>query len=634
MLYTKDIMTYHFLSSLDAQPNLAAAFLATVDLAPNSVCYIFPTYQTSEVKDPISSVSANQVTWISRSRSEVKERVFTISHGLKKLGVNQGAKVAILSNTRPEWCEFDLAIQCLGAVTVSLYPSLQIKEITFILSDAQVGWVIVENQEQLNKVQEAYKNSAGETPSVITIESVVSTMPVITLDSLLNSSNCNNTSSSPSYLSSSLESPQTTRADLASIVYTSGTTGIPKGVMQSHGNHLSNVRQAVQSGICTANDNIFLFLPLAHSFARLMHYIGTSTLAPLSFPSVTDHQKSVLNLSIIAKELQAANPVFVPAVPRLFEKIRESILTRANERTIKGLLLKKSLQAASEHLTAKEQGKAPTLINEIWYQGTRPIRASIQRMLFGKEFRHAISGGAKLSVDVLRFFEALDILILEGYGLTETCVATHVNLPNRRRIGTVGPPLPDVDTKIGPDNEVWIRGPNIALGYYNREEETKKVWDADGWFHTGDTGKIDDDGFLIITGRLKEIIVTAGGKKIAPAMLETHFKRCPYISQLVPFGDEKPYLVALVTVNKELLMSEAPHILSSFTAPQITGELHSFLLTHLEPLNKELASFEQIKRWAILNEDFTTENDLLTPTQKPKRLMIEARWKTLIDSLY
>jgi len=627
-------MTYHFLSSLDAQPNLAAAFLATVDLAPNSACYIFPIYQTSEGKDTPSSVSSNQspnqITWISRSRSEVKERVFAIGHGLKNLGVSHGAKVAILSNTRPEWCEFDLAIQCLGAITVSLYPSLQIREIAFILSDAQVGWVIVENQEQLNKVQEAYKNYAGETPVVITIEPVTSTMPVITLNLLLDTNKYNNRSQTQS----SLECPHTTRKDLASIVYTSGTTGIPKGVMQSHGNHLSNVRQAVQSGICTTKDNIFLFLPLAHSFARLMHYIGTSTLAPLSFPSVADNQKSVLNLGVVAKELQAANPVFVPAVPRLFEKIRESILTRANERTIKGMLLKKSLQAASEHLEATEQGRAPSLINEIWYQGTRPIRASIQRMLFGKDFRHAISGGAKLSIDVHRFFEALEILILEGYGLTETCVATHVNLPNKRRLGTVGPPLPDVDTKIGSDNEVWIRGPNIALGYYNREEETKKVWDADGWFHTGDTGKIDDDGFLIITGRLKEIIVTAGGKKIAPAMLETHFKRCPYVAQLVPFGDEKPYIVALITINRELLMSEAPHLLSSFTSPQITGDLHSFLLSHLEPLNKELASFEQIKRWAVINEDFTTENDLLTPTQKPKRLMIEARWKTLIDSLY
>lgn len=614
----------HFaFSSLDAQPNLAIAFLSCADKHPDLVAYRYPS------RDNHSSTNSNK-KWTSTTRGEVKERIINLAHALHALGVRAGTTVAILSNTRPEWCEADIAIQYLGATTVSVYPSANTKELEFIVNDAQIQWFIVENQEQCDKILNLVSDSEGSSfaplPAIMVILAVEAVLPHHLVQQYTDLvSRPASIRIPPSLLG---------RHDLASIVYTSGTTGVPKGVMQSHGNHLSNVRQAVQSGICTAVDEIFLFLPLAHSFARLMHYIGATTPAPLAFPSISDKQRSVIDLASVAQDLRTADSVFIPAVPRLFEKMREALLTRATQPSIAGALLRKCLSSAESYSRSIDNGTAPSLATTLWYQGLSPIRKSIKKALFGGRFAHAISGGAKLPFEVNRFFENLGIVILEGYGLTETCVATHVNVPNKRKLGTVGPALPDVETKFGPENEVWVRGPNVAMGYYHREDETKAVWDEEGWFHTGDIGSIDEEGFLTITGRLKELIITAGGKKVAPAMLETHFKRSPYISHLVPFGDGKPYLVALITLNRAIIEQTHSGLLTEFSEPELAGPLHDFVAEEIRKLNDELASFERIKRFAVLPIEFTTENELLTPTQKPKKNLITLRYSGLIDRLY
>lgn len=541
----------------------------------------------------------------------VKEQVKTLAYYLASIGVKKGDSVAILSNTRAEWMIADLAIVSLGAISVSVYHSLVAEEVGFILYDSGAKVVFCENEEQIKKLKFLTENEftipeVEERPSkkvkltfkkIISFESAPELELVVELQTIF---------SDPQ---KKVDFPLIKRSDIAALVYTSGTTGPPKGVIQTHGNHLSNVVQAIDSRMFALDGSLFLFLPLAHSFAKLIGYIGFLTPAVLKFPTIISKSESKVDLAQVAKDMANSDAEVIPVVPRLFEKIKLKL------ESVDSKLVNLTIKTALSVYEDRKHNKASSLLNSLLYHGTSPIRSKLKRKLFGGKFQHSISGGAKLPVTVNEFFDALGIEIYEGYGLTETVVATNVNRKKGRKIGSVGPCLNGVEIKIAEDGEILFRGPNISPGYYNRPLATKESFGE--WFKTGDIGYVDEDGFLFITDRKKDLIVTAGGKKIAPQELENILKGSPPISQAVILGDGKPYIIALVTVD-----------------PQAEGNILEQVRVVIQNLNQKRASFEQIKDFRIIKEDFTVENGFLTPTMKVKRKLVAEKFSELVDEMY
>ncbi len=581
--------------------------------------------------------------WRSETYATVAPAIARMAAYLASIGVGVGTPVAILSHTRPEWTLVDIAIQSLGAVTVSIYQSLPWHEVGYILHDSKASIVVIENEEQAQKIQQLRttlcpipeRESLPASQALVQISHVISFEKLDTdvgaalMDTLVQDERL---PSSPPPL------PTVGRESVASIVYTSGTTGPPKGLPQTNGNHLTNVRQAAESGVFVLDGTLFLYLPLAHSFARLAYYIGFLTSAALVFPAVVDHKTSKVDLASVARDIREGAASVIPSVPRLFEKMAAALQARAAGRGLQQRILSLCIRNAQAVYAARQRDRTPGILQRVIYEGLAPIRAKVKAQLFGNAFSHGISGGAKLDPTVNRFFDALGILVCEGYGLTETCVATHVNLPTRRKIGTVGPALRDVEVRIAPeDGEILLRGPNVTSGYLNRPQATTESWDSDGWFRTGDIGALDAEGFLSITDRKKELIVTAGGKKIAPQGVEALFKRYPFISQAFLFGEGKPYCVMLFTINdletRAMLTEHGIDLTPDSKLSQVES-LRTLVAQAVDKANSELSSYETIKRYTILDEDFTIENGLLTPTLKMKRKSIRAQHLALIESLY
>jgi long-chain acyl-CoA synthetase len=614
--------------------NIADAFWRRVSAEPDGALYryaVAPNAQATRV-------------WHSESYRTAAPRIARLAHYLASLGVTQGTPVAILSNSRPEWMLADMAIQTLGGITVSIYQSLPPAEAGFILYDSKATIVFVENDEQAEKIA-WLKNNRCPIPeretiaasqehvqihTVISFE-VVQTLPgVVTVQQIIDDASISQT---PPAIPETL-----TRESIASYVYTSGTTGPPKGVVQAHGNHLANVEQAAESGVFAVGGTMFLYLPLAHSFARLVYYVGFLTSTSLILPAVTDHHTSKLDLSSIARDIREGSATVLPSVPRLFEKMASGVKTLAAGPGLKGKILRLCIRNAQKVQAKREKGLPLGIVEQIIFSGLSGIRRKIREQLFGPHFHHGISGGAKLDPEVNRFFNSLDILICEGYGLTETCVATHVNLPNMYKIGSVGPAFRGVEVQIAEsDGEISVRGPNIARGYLNRPQATHEAWSDSGWFRTGDVGRVDEDGFLYITDRKKELVITAGGKKIAPTSIEGMFKRNSFISQAFLVGDGKPYCIMLLTLNEpelRALLHAKGHIVAPSAKLSQAAEVLAMVEEATNRINREVASFETIKRFAILDEDFTVENGLLTPTMKMKRRLIAEKYRVTIDSLY
>jgi long-chain acyl-CoA synthetase len=367
--------------------------------------------------------------------------------------------------------------------------------------------------------------------------------------------------------------------------------------------------------------SLFLFLPLAHSFARLIAYLGFLSPATLKFAGVASTTSSKVDLARVAKEMCNASAEVVPVVPRLLEKVKDSIIQKSRAGTLAARILSITLQASQRVWQAQQSNGAPSLLDQIIVAATGSIRTKIKEQIFGTCYRHAISGGAKLPVDVANFFWSLNIPVFEGYGLTETCVATNVNRIDRYRLGSVGPAFDYIHTKIAEDGEILFKGPNITQGYYKRPRATEESWDSEGWFHTGDIGHLDTDGFLFITDRKKDLVVTAGGKKVPPIKVENLLIRSPEVDHAIYFGDGKPYCVALVSLN------QAARALDTAAQEKIIESVRV-------DTNKELASFEEVKKIALLPQELTVENGMLTPTLKVKRKVVINTFRSLIESLY
>ena len=619
---------------VETSQSLGEAFLNLAAATPSATLLRYPT---------ASSADAVRI-WHTLSYSVATENIARIAHFLKGLGVVVGTPVAIVSNSRTEWMLTDMAIQILGGITVSIYQSLPPSEIGFILHDSGARIVCIENQEQFDKIswlqsnhchipaRESLPEDSVRIPfnHIISFEPVTSPLEIPTISSVIKNKSL---SPIPPAIPAELS-----RSSTSSYVYTSGTTGPPKGVIQSHGNHLCNVFQAATCGVFGGDVELFLYLPLAHSFARLIYHAGFITSTSLSLPAVIDHKTSKLDLSSVARDLREANPEVLPSVPRLFEKMASAIKTKAAGAGLQSLLLKLCLKNAAIIQKSTETGKDEFLHNRFAYTIFKPIRKKILTQLFGSRFRHAISGGARLDPTVTRFFDGLGAMICEGYGLTETAVATHVNVPDTRRIGSVGKSFPQVEVSISEvDGEISIRGPNVAHGYLHRPDATRTAWSSDGWFRTGDVGHVDDDGFLYITDRKKELVITAGGKKIPPSAIEGLFKGSSFISHAFFYGEGKPYCVALLTLNDIEIRATLENRNVSLDS-EVPLSTHPFVLSEVnrivKDVNHNLASYESIKKFYILDEDFTIENGLLTPTLKMKRKKIVERYAEQLESLY
>jgi long-chain acyl-CoA synthetase len=568
-----------------------------------------------------------EVTW-----GEMAQRVRALAAGLLELGVAPGERVAILSATRPEWVEIDLAVLACGAVTIPIYQSNLAAECGYILVNADASIVFAENAKQRAKIA-ALQTHGFE------LDGVTRTVPLrrlVTIEGDAGDSDSFAALVAQGRAAVGRHHDEVERRlaalgrdVLATIVYTSGTTGPPKGVPQTHGNHLATVESINALGLAREGDVDFFFLPLAHSFARLIEYYGIAAGTTTAFARSID---------TLAEDMAGARPHLVPAVPRIYEKVHARILAKRDEGSaVKRALFDWAVGVGRARSRCEQEGRAvPPLLR---LQNALAHRLVFERIhqVVGGNIRYMTSGAAPLAREILEFFHAVGILILEGYGLTETTPSLTVNRPDRYRFGTVGLPLDCCEIRIAGDGEILARGANVAAGYYRRPEATAESWDAEGWFHTGDIGEIDADGFLRITDRKKDLIKTSGGKYVAPQKIENLLKLEPHVSQAIVIGDNRKYCVALVTLDAEEVERWAAGRGISFDGAEAMAEhpaVRQLVESEVAHVNRELASYESIKYFKILPRELATETGELTPSLKVKRRVVADRYRREIEEMY
>ena len=565
--------------------------------------------------------------WVDIGVEEFSETVRHLSTGLRMLGVKREDRVAILSENRPEWTISDFAIMAAGAVSVPIYPTLLSWQIEYILNDSGAVAVIVSDEEQLTKV----RGIADHCPSVhnVIVCSPPSTLPdgIKTFRTVVEAGGACEASEGRERFDELVRSR--TPDDLATIVYTSGTTGHPKGAMLTHGNITSNVIATTLVMPFTAGEITLSILPLSHILER------TADFSYLHEGACIAYAESVLK---VRDNLQEVRPHVFAAVPRLFEKMQAAIMENvAASSPGKQKIFRWALGVAEERLPYRvENTKMPLGL---------AIRSSIaDKLVFGKilerlggRVRFVVSGGAPLSAELAAFFIGAGVEIFEGYGLTETSPVISINTPEHRRVGTVGKPIPGVEVRIASDGEILTRGPHVMMGYFNNPEATSQVIDAEGWLHTGDIGEIDSDGFLTITDRKKDIIINAYGKNIAPQPLEGLLKSSPYIATPVLIGDRRKFLSALIIPNFEKLERDAKAMGIPFTSSQelVDNErVKEIFQKEIDAFNRNLDRQEKIRSFRLLPTDFTIESGEITPSMKVKRKVVDEKFKHLIDEMY
>ncbi|MFO1462215.1 MAG: long-chain fatty acid--CoA ligase [bacterium] len=559
--------------------------------------------------------------WKTLSWTQALAQVKELSESLKKMGVQSGDRVCILSNTRYEWTLLDVAILSLGAVTVPIYHSSMPDEIQHILNDSGAILVFAENSTQLEKILKI-KAGLKSPPKIVVLDGKVLGDGLMTFEEFR-------------ALGKGVESDFGARIrqipldQLATLVYTSGTTGPPKGVMLTHGNIAWEVLAAEQSFPIDPNDISLIFLPLAHILARVIQFFQLKVGFTHAYAESIDK---------LLEDISQIKPHFMVSVPRIFEKIYTKVMNDVEGgSSFKRNVFYWALEVGKERSDYVLHGKPlPTGLKLRYALASKLVFSKLHQKLGGR-IRFFVSGGAPLSKDIAEFFHAADILILEGYGLTETTAAVNLNLPNLMKFGSVGKTLPYIEEKIAPDGEILVRGAMITPGYWNNPKATADAIDAEGWFHTGDIGEFDEQGMLRITDRKKDIIVTAGGKNVAPQNIENLMKTKPIFSQVVVHGDRRKYLTALVTLNADEVRSRAREMGISFESySELVKDqrIYDWVKQVIDEINHELPKYESIKRFAILDQDFSIETGELTPTLKVKRKVINERYRDLFDSLY
>jgi long-chain acyl-CoA synthetase len=557
--------------------------------------------------------------WVDRSFNEVVEIVRPLALGLTELGVEQGDRVSILGNTRPEWTYFDFAALSIGATVVPIYQTNSPEECRYVLENSDAKVVVVEDDEQLEKIREV----RGELPALEQIVRMTGSS-----DDALSFADLSAKGAAVDAARWEQRYSAVTPADISTFIYTSGTTGPPKGCVISHGNYRAMLDMVNETSVIEGEDVSYLYLPLAHSFALLIQ-LGSFDLGATLAYWECDPLKILPNLA----ELK---PTYFPSVPRIFEKI----YTTANsgmekEGGLKKVVFDWSIKVGAKMRASERSGRTPGFLLSRQYAFADKQVLSKIRNLFGGKLRLAVSGAAPINPEILRFFDAAGVLVLEGWGMTETSTAATISTPDDFKVGTIGRPFPGCEVKIADDGEILVKGPNVFQGYHKNEEATRETI-VDGWLHTGDIGEIDSEGFIKITGRKKDIIITAGGKNITPANLEADIKQHPLVSQCVVVGDRRPYLVALVTLDPEEVVAYAKEHGLPEDPEQLAAnaDIKASIEAHVEEINKNYARVEQVKKISILPHDLSQESGELTPTLKVKRAVVASKHEGAIEGLY
>jgi long-chain acyl-CoA synthetase len=596
----------------DASKTVPDLFLERVGRTPDAEAFRYPA----------------DGRWRSLSWADTEARVRAVAGGLRWLGVAQEAVCAILSATRIEWILADYGVLCAGASTSAIYPSSTAEECAYILADSGAVVAFVDTDEQVEKLA----SRRAELPAlrrVVVFEGRSRSDGWVTTFAELEEQGRAWDRAHPGRFE---EIAAAVQGDgLATLLYTSGTTGRPKGVELTHACWVSQSRSVELSGILDHPDSCqFFWLPLAHSFGKM---IGTAQLR-LGFPTAVDGR-----IEKIVENLARIRPTFVCAVPRIFEKLHARIVSGARDGgPARAALFRWALGVGIAARRAERAGHAPGPV--LAAQRALADRLVFRRIrnLFGGRLQFFVSGSAPLAREVAEFFDAMGVVILEGYGLTETSAATHCNKLDARRLGTVGRPLPGTEVRIAADGEVLVRGPWVMRGYHGLLEESGEALDGEGWLHTGDVGQVDADGYLTITDRKKDLIKTSGGKYVAPADLESRIKTsCPLISQVLVHGDRRSFVSALVTLDPEAARKWASmngHQPGDAAALAQLPDLKAVVQRCIEKVNADLPRFATVKKFRILPAEFTEAAGEVTPSQKLKRKVIEVRHRQLLDGMY
>ncbi|MFN7145647.1 MAG: AMP-dependent synthetase/ligase [Myxococcota bacterium] len=565
-------------------------------------------------------------SWHVMAWKEVGTRARAIACGLRALGLGAEQRTAIVSGTRAEWILADMGILCAGGATTTIYPSNTPEECAYILQDSDSQFVFAENQKQVDKLL-SVRDQLPQVKHVVLFDGAASADGWVMTLAQLEKKGQEWDAANPGQYDAVADAVGPDH--LATLIYTSGTTGKPKGVMLTHDNWVYEGEGIDERGMITPSDKQYLFLPLAHSFAKVLEIafirIGT--------PTVVDG-----DIDTLVDNLAVTKPTYMGAVPRIFEKVYNKVVSNAREKG--GLTLKIftwAIGVGREVSQLRQQKKEPTGLLALKYSIADKLVFSKLKARFGGRIKFFISGGAPLSREIAEFFHAADILVLEGYGLTESSAGTFMNKYDDYRFGTVGPALAGTQVKIADDGEILIKGRGVMKGYYNRPADTADALDADGWLHTGDIGVVQD-GFLKITDRKKDLIKTSGGKYVAPQEIENKLKaRSPLLSQVLVHGDNRNFCTALIAVsedNAKSWLAQQGVTVGSYADIVANPKVSEEIGRVVEEVNRELASYESLKKFALLPKDLTLEDGDLTPKMSVKRKVVEQKYKHLLDKFY
>ncbi|MEY3213333.1 MAG: hypothetical protein RIT28_3814 [Pseudomonadota bacterium] len=568
-------------------------------------------------------------SWYTLTWGECGARARNIACGLHAVGLEKKQRVAILCSTRPEWVIIDMGILCATGATTTIYPSNTPEDCEYIINDSETRFVFAENQKQADKLISQRDKLPG-LKNIILVDGKGSADGFVLSLEELEAKGKQWDAANPGEYDAAINilGPD----DLATLIYTSGTTGKPKGVMLVHDCWVFEAEAIDRLGLLGPSGKQYLFLPLAHSFAKVLE----CGFIRVGMPTVVDG-----DLDSLVPNLQATQPTVMGAVPRIFEKVYNKVVSGAKEGGgVKYAIFKWAIGVGGEVSRLRQAGQEPTGLLALKHKLADKLVFSKLKALFGGRIKYFVSGGAPLSKEIAEFLHAADILVLEGYGLTESSAASFVNRPDQFKFGTVGVALPGVKAKIASDGEILLAGRGVMRGYYNRPEDTKEVLSEDGWLHTGDIGVLDAEGFLKITDRKKDIIVTAGGKNIAPQEIENKLKtRTAYVSQIVMHGDKRNFCVALITINQEQVAKWAAaqgHAWASGSYAELSAkkEVHDLIMAEVTELNKTIASYETIKYIHLLDHELSIDSGELTPKMSIKRRVVEKNYWDILENFY
>jgi long-chain acyl-CoA synthetase len=563
--------------------------------------------------------------WRSLTWAQTAVRVEAIAAGLLALGVEREQRIGIASSTRLEWVLADTAVMCAGAATTTVYPSCTPEDVVYILTDSDTRVVFAENIVQAERVLQ-HRASLPMLLKVVVFDGAADDDLVMTLDELEALGRAR-LETHPSLVTDAVAA--TTPDDLATLMYTSGTTGRPKGVQLTHDCWVYEGVAIDALNIVDHRDVQYLWLPLSHSFGKVL----LAAQMRIGFASAIDG-----DVDRLIDNLAVVRPTFMGAAPRIFEKVHARVVSMARaDGGVKLKIFEWAFDVGKQMGAYRARGATPPRLLAAQHRVADKLVFSELQARFGGRLRYFISGSAALSSDIAEWFDAAGILILEGYGLTETSAFAFVNRPESYRFGTVGLPAPGTELSFDTDGEILIRGPGVMRGYVNMPAETTAALSADGWFRTGDIGTLED-GFLRITDRKKDLIKTSGGKYVAPQHIESLFKAiCPYAGEVVVHGDRRNYVTALVTLDADALQTWAGHNNlgeRSYAELVVSPEVRALVQGCVDELNAKLARWETVKKFQILPEELTVEEGELTPSMKVKRKAVEKKYAALLDSMY